>query len=113
MNEIKLGNVTVTRVEETHGPIMPAADFFPSIPSGAWDDDRELLVPDHLADGWVKTALQTWVLLGGGHGRVAGARSLQRAFRPGDHRERQQVRHQAVGVVPALRRVAPFDQYGH
>ena len=62
MNEIKLGDVAVTRVEETHGPIMPAAEFFPSIPSGAWDEHRDLLVPDHLADGWVQTALQTWVL---------------------------------------------------
>ena len=30
MPEIKFGDVTVTRVEETHGPVMPAGAFFSS-----------------------------------------------------------------------------------
>ncbi|KAA9376011.1 MBL fold metallo-hydrolase [Microbispora cellulosiformans] len=64
MHEIKLGDVTVTRVEETHGPIMPARDFFPTMPEEAWQEHRDLLVPDHLSsdDDLVHVAMQTWVL---------------------------------------------------
>ncbi|MEU5598811.1 hypothetical protein [Streptomyces sp. NPDC020298] len=29
MHEITLGDVTVTHIEEMHGPIMPAGQFFP------------------------------------------------------------------------------------
>lgn len=62
MNEIKLGDVTVTRVEEMHGPIMPPEAFFPTIPGEAWRDQEPLLGPDHLRDGMVHVAMQTWVL---------------------------------------------------
>jgi glyoxylase-like metal-dependent hydrolase (beta-lactamase superfamily II) len=66
--QIVLGNVTVTRVEELHGPIMPADAFFPSVPEHAWKDQREILVPDHLGadDAMVHAAMQTWVLRSGG-----------------------------------------------
>ncbi|WP_329036509.1 MBL fold metallo-hydrolase [Streptomyces sp. NBC_01725] len=62
--EITLGDVTITRVEETHGPIMPADQFFPDLPEQAWKDHRETLVPDHLGaeDTMVHAAMQTWVL---------------------------------------------------
>ncbi|MFB8347730.1 MBL fold metallo-hydrolase [Streptomyces niveus] len=62
--EITLGDVTITRVEETHGPIMPADQFFPDLPEQAWKDHRETLVPDHLGadDGMVHAAMQTWLL---------------------------------------------------
>ena len=61
MTEIKFGDVTVTRVEELHGPIMPPAVFFPDLPEQAWD---ERLAPDHydVASGMVKVAMQTWLL---------------------------------------------------
>lgn len=63
MNEIKLGDVVVTRVEETHGPIMPTGAFFPDLPASAWAAHRDQLVPDHLGDDdMVRTAMQTWVL---------------------------------------------------
>jgi glyoxylase-like metal-dependent hydrolase (beta-lactamase superfamily II) len=64
MNTIKLGDVTVTRIEEMHGPIMPARDFFPDLPEQAWRENRDLLVPDHLGadDDMVHTAMQTWLL---------------------------------------------------
>jgi hypothetical protein len=42
MNEIKIGDVTVTRVEEMHGPIMPTGAFFPDMPAEAWQEHREL-----------------------------------------------------------------------
>src|SRR3984957_17465175 len=58
MNELKIGDVTVTRIEEMHGPIMPPDQFFPEIPEQAWRENREMLVPDHL---------------GAGDGRVRGA----------------------------------------
>lgn len=30
-HELKLGDVTVTRIEEMHGPIMPPDQFFPDL----------------------------------------------------------------------------------
>jgi glyoxylase-like metal-dependent hydrolase (beta-lactamase superfamily II) len=64
MNEIKLGDVTVTRVEETHGPIMPSGAFFPTMPAEAWQEHRAALVPDHLGadDDMVHVAMQSWIL---------------------------------------------------
>ena len=66
MNEIKLGDVTIARVEEMHGPIMPTEAFFPSIPADAWPEQASALSPDHLGDGMVHTAMQTWVLRSAG-----------------------------------------------
>ncbi len=63
MSDIKLGDVTVTRVEETHGPIMPTGAFFPAMPAEAWQQHRDVLVPDHLGtDDMVHVAMQTWLL---------------------------------------------------
>lgn len=64
MNELTLGDVTVVRVEEMHGPIMPPKVFFPTIPETAWDDHRDMLVPDHLDESgeMVQVAMQTWLL---------------------------------------------------
>ena len=66
--EITLGDVTITRVEEMHGPIMPAEHFFPDMPEQAWQENRGWLVPDHLGadDTMVHAAMQTWVLRSGG-----------------------------------------------
>ena len=68
VREIVLGDVTVARVEEMHGPIMPTDQFFPDLPGQAWRDHRDLLVPDHLGaeDAMVITAMQTWVVRSGG-----------------------------------------------
>jgi glyoxylase-like metal-dependent hydrolase (beta-lactamase superfamily II) len=68
MNELKLGDVTVTRIEEMHGPILPPDQFFPEMPEEAWREHREMLVPDHLnADGgMVRGAFQTWLLRSSG-----------------------------------------------
>jgi glyoxylase-like metal-dependent hydrolase (beta-lactamase superfamily II) len=65
---ITLGNVTVTRVEEMHGPVMPTDQFFPDMPEKAWKESREMLVPDHLSadSNMVVAATQTWVLRSGG-----------------------------------------------
>jgi glyoxylase-like metal-dependent hydrolase (beta-lactamase superfamily II) len=63
MSEIKLGDVSVTRIEETHGPIMPAGMFFPDLPEQAWQQNRDTLVPDHFGDdGLVRVAMQTWLV---------------------------------------------------
>lgn len=68
IHEIALGDVTVARIEEMHGPIMPADQFFPDLPEQAWKDHRVALVPDHLGadDAMVHTAMQTWLLRSGG-----------------------------------------------
>lgn len=67
-HEIVLGDVTVARVEEMHGPIMPTDQFFPDLPESAWKEHRDMLVPDHLGaeDAMVITAMQTWVVRSGG-----------------------------------------------
>jgi glyoxylase-like metal-dependent hydrolase (beta-lactamase superfamily II) len=64
MNEVAVGEVTITRIEEMHGPIMPPKVFFPTIPEAAWDEHRDMLVPDHLDAGgeMVQVAMQTWLL---------------------------------------------------
>lgn len=64
MDTMTFGDVTVTRVEEMHGPIMPPATFFPTIPVEAWTQQKDMLVPDHLdaAGEMVQVAMQTWVL---------------------------------------------------
>jgi glyoxylase-like metal-dependent hydrolase (beta-lactamase superfamily II) len=68
MNTLAIGDVTITRVEEMHGPIMPPKVFFPTIAETAWDEHRDMLVPDHLdaAGEMVQVAMQSWVLRSGG-----------------------------------------------
>ena len=63
-HELELGEVTVTRIEEMHGPLMPADQFFPDLPEHAWQEHHEMLVPDHLGsdDTLVHVAIQTWLL---------------------------------------------------
>jgi glyoxylase-like metal-dependent hydrolase (beta-lactamase superfamily II) len=64
-NEITIGDVTVARVEELHGPVgMTPEQFFPGWPDRDWQDNRDWLVPDHLGaeDGIVRVAFQTYAL---------------------------------------------------
>jgi glyoxylase-like metal-dependent hydrolase (beta-lactamase superfamily II) len=65
MDEMKLGDVTVIRVEEQHGPVgMTPEQFFPDSSASQWREQREMLVPDHLTaeDNIVRVAMQTWAL---------------------------------------------------
>ena len=64
MNEITLGDVTITRIEEMHGPIMPPENFFPDIPAAEWAANADILVPDHYnpAENMVQVAMQTWLV---------------------------------------------------
>src|SRR2546421_3799300 len=68
IQEIKLGDVTIARIEEMHGPILSTRDFFPDTPEQAWREHRDWLMPDHLsADGtMVLSAIQTWLLRSNG-----------------------------------------------
>ena len=68
IHEIKLGDVTITRIEEMHGPIMSTEDFFPDMPEQSWQEHRDWLVPDHLGatDTMVHVAIQTWLLRSNG-----------------------------------------------
>jgi glyoxylase-like metal-dependent hydrolase (beta-lactamase superfamily II) len=65
MDQIILGDVTVTRIKEYYGSVeMTAADFFPDSPDGSWDEHRSWLAPDFW-DPDTNTcisALQTWLL---------------------------------------------------
>lgn len=65
MDQIELGDVTVTRVKEYYGSVEVApADFFPDSTAPDWDANRYWLAPDF----WDPTAnvcvsaVQTWVL---------------------------------------------------
>ncbi|WP_216900413.1 MBL fold metallo-hydrolase [Nocardia alni] len=65
MNQITLGDVTVTRVEEMHGPLgMTPEQFLPGSPERDWQEQRDMLVPDHLGadDNIVHVAFQSWAL---------------------------------------------------
>jgi glyoxylase-like metal-dependent hydrolase (beta-lactamase superfamily II) len=66
-DEITLGNISITRIENMHGPLLPTDQFFPDMPQEAWDRYRDELVPDHVgADGVVHVAFQTWLVRSGG-----------------------------------------------
>ena len=65
MDNITLGDVSVIRVEEMHGPIgMTPDQFFPGSPEADWQAERDMLTPHHLdpADNIVQVAMQTWAL---------------------------------------------------
>lgn len=64
MNKINIGEVTITRVEEMHGPILPPEQFFPDMPAERWQTYQSALVPDHLdIDGaMVQVAMQPWLV---------------------------------------------------
>ncbi|ASQ98346.1 MBL fold metallo-hydrolase [Streptomyces sp. 11-1-2] len=65
MQQITLGDVTITRVEEFYGPVdLTPRAFFPESPEKVWEDNASWLVPDFYdpaADN-VRSAIQTWVL---------------------------------------------------
>jgi glyoxylase-like metal-dependent hydrolase (beta-lactamase superfamily II) len=91
MNTVAIGYVTITRVEEIHGPIMPPKVFFPTIEETAWDKHRDMLVPDHLDAGgeMVQVAMQSWVLRSEGRTIVVdtgvGNDKARPAVEPWDH----------------------------
>jgi hypothetical protein len=65
--EIKVGDVSIARIENMHGPLLPTDQLFPDMPQEAWDRFRDELVPDHLGvDGMVHVAFQTWLIRSGG-----------------------------------------------
>ena len=106
MNEIKLGDVSVIRVEETHGPIMPTGAFFPSIPAQSWRDHKDVLQPDHLGDDdMVHVAMQSWVLRSAGKTIVidtgVGNDKSRPAVEVWDHQQYEYLnRLAAAGVRP-------------
>ena len=61
---IQLGDVSVARIAEMHGPIMPKEQFFPDLPEEAWKSNRTSLVPDHLEedDMMINVAMQSWLV---------------------------------------------------
>jgi glyoxylase-like metal-dependent hydrolase (beta-lactamase superfamily II) len=63
--QIILGDVTVTRINEYYGSCgMSPAEFFPDSPEGSWDEHRGWLAPDfwNPEDDEVHVAIQTWLL---------------------------------------------------
>jgi glyoxylase-like metal-dependent hydrolase (beta-lactamase superfamily II) len=69
MDQITLGEVTVTRIKEYYGSVeMTPAEFFPESPDGSWDEHRSWLAPDFWdpGTGECHSAIQTWLLRSGG-----------------------------------------------
>ena len=69
MDQITLGDVTVTRVKEYYGSAeMTPAQFFPDSPDGSWDEHRGWLAPHfwNRETDEVHVAIQTWVLRSAG-----------------------------------------------
>ncbi|GDY47157.1 MBL fold metallo-hydrolase [Streptomyces antimycoticus] len=65
MQQITLGDVTITRVEEYYGPVdLTPRAFFPESPEEVWEDNASWLVPDFYDPDTdnVRSAIQTWVL---------------------------------------------------
>ncbi|MFD6162296.1 MBL fold metallo-hydrolase [Nocardia sp. NPDC060256] len=65
MEQITLGNVTVTRIKEFYGTVEMGPDqFFPDSPEGSWEEHRGELAPDfwNVETGECHSALQTWLL---------------------------------------------------
>ncbi|ONI66793.1 MBL fold metallo-hydrolase [Kribbella sp. ALI-6-A] len=65
MDQISLGDVTVTRVKEYYGSVeLSPATFFPDSPAGSWDDHQDWLAPDFLNSETQEcvSAIQTWLL---------------------------------------------------
>ncbi|MGO4248411.1 MBL fold metallo-hydrolase [Paenarthrobacter sp. RAF54_2] len=69
MDQITLGDVTITRVWEYYGPVdMTPQAFFPESSQQAWEDNSSWLAP-HFLDSEtqiVNSAIQTWLLRSGG-----------------------------------------------
>jgi signal transduction histidine kinase len=65
MEQINLGDVTITRVWEYYGPVEMTPDtFFPESPKEVWDDGASWLTPFFLdpETNIVNSAIQTWLL---------------------------------------------------
>ncbi|WBQ03458.1 MBL fold metallo-hydrolase [Kribbella sp. CA-293567] len=65
MDQITLGDVTVTRIKEYYGSVaMSPAAFFPESPRGAWSKHEDWLAPDFVdpATQECVSAIQTWLL---------------------------------------------------
>ncbi|MBP2472340.1 glyoxylase-like metal-dependent hydrolase (beta-lactamase superfamily II) [Crossiella equi] len=88
MNQIMLGEVTVTRVTEYYGPVgLKPAEFFPGTPESSWQDNRDWLAPDFLGagSGEVHAATQSWLLRSEG-------RTILVDTGAGNHKERPYAR---------------------
>lgn len=65
MDEITIGDVTVTRVKEFYGSVeMTPAEFLPESPEGSWDEHRGWLAPDfwNPETDECHSAIQSWLL---------------------------------------------------
>jgi glyoxylase-like metal-dependent hydrolase (beta-lactamase superfamily II) len=93
MTDVKLGDITVTRIEETHGPIMPADQFFPDVPASLWDEERPVLAPDHIGtgDNMIRVAMQSWLVRSEGKviliDTAVGNDKARPAVPPWDHQQ--------------------------
>ncbi|EXG82652.1 MBL fold metallo-hydrolase [Cryptosporangium arvum] len=65
MDQITLGEVTITRVKESYGSVgMTPDQFFPGTDRALWEEHRDWVVPDfwHPETDECHNAIQTWVV---------------------------------------------------
>ncbi|MFJ2771059.1 MBL fold metallo-hydrolase [Streptomyces sp. NPDC087300] len=65
MEQIELGDVTITRIREYYGPVDMSPDtFFPHVPAETWEENRDWISPHFLNSqtNIVNSAIQTWLL---------------------------------------------------
>ena len=65
LDQITLGDVTVTRIKEYYGSVEMTPDrFFPDSPDGSWDEHRDQLAPDfwNPETDECHSAVQSWLL---------------------------------------------------
>jgi glyoxylase-like metal-dependent hydrolase (beta-lactamase superfamily II) len=107
MVELKLGDATVTRIEESYEPNFEAQKFFPAWNADVVRQHRDWLSPNHYdeASGFLKLSVHSWLI------KVGGKRILidtcvgnhkPRAYRPKWHmmETRYLERLAAAGVKP-------------
>jgi glyoxylase-like metal-dependent hydrolase (beta-lactamase superfamily II) len=62
MTTKRIGDVTVTRVEESMGPFLPATEFFPDWKDSAVAEHRGWLEPAHFKEGMLLLSFHSWVI---------------------------------------------------
>jgi glyoxylase-like metal-dependent hydrolase (beta-lactamase superfamily II) len=68
MNAVKIGDATVTRIEETYEPNFIAAKFFPDWRPQIVEEHRDWMLPNHYdpASGKMKFSIHSWLITVGG-----------------------------------------------
>ncbi len=84
----RVGDATVTRVEESFGPSFDPFNLLPDFEAGALDQHRDWLVPDHfdVASGLLVASFHSWVIRLNGRVILVDTGGGNHKNRPGSQR---------------------------